>query len=304
MKTEVIVNKESIGDVKESRKLAKKLSSTQLYQDYEKSFTEATGLPLAIRPIESFQLALSGKRNENKFCSLMAKTNRSCAACLNMQASLEEKSQLKPKSLSCFAGLCDTLVPIRVGDRLIAFLQTGQILLHQPNQNEFDEVTQKLLAWGTQVDLKSLEEAYFQTKVLDEEQYQAFVNLLSTFAEHLAIISNSLILQNENQESDTIAKARAYIEEHHDEPLSLEDAAKAVNTSVRYFCKVFKQATGFTFTDYLSRIRIEKAKNLLLNPNKRISEIAFEVGFESLSQFNRSFKRITGETPTEFRKDS
>ena len=72
--------------------------------------------------------------------------------------------------------------------------------------------------------------------------------------------------------------------------------------SVRYFCKVFKQSIGMTFTDYLNRLRIEKAKNLLANPHKHISEIAFEVGFESLSQFNRSFKRITGETPTRFRK--
>jgi AraC-like DNA-binding protein len=74
-----------------------------------------------------------------------------------------------------------------------------------------------------------------------------------------------------------------------------------VNTSSFYFCKLFKKATGLNFTDYVSRVRIEKAKNLLLNPNLRISEIAFEVGFQSLTHFNRVFKKIIGQSPTQYR---
>jgi AraC-like DNA-binding protein len=64
---------------------------------------------------------------------------------------------------------------------------------------------------------------------------------------------------------------------------------------------MFKQATGLTFTDYLARVRVEKVKNLLLNPHKRISEAAFEAGFQSLSQFNRVFKKIEGLSPSDFR---
>jgi AraC-like DNA-binding protein len=58
------------------------------------------------------------------------------------------------------------------------------------------------------------------------------------------------------------------------------------------------------FIDYLTRLRIEHSKQILRNPHPRISEIAFEIGFNSLPHFNRSFKRITGLTPTEFRKDT
>ncbi|NDA68040.1 MAG: AraC family transcriptional regulator, partial [Verrucomicrobia bacterium] len=64
---------------------------------------------------------------------------------------------------------------------------------------------------------------------------------------------------------------------------------------------MFKKSTGINFTDYLSRIRIEKAKNLLLNPNLRISEIAYEVGFQSLTHFNRIFKKLAGQSPTLYR---
>ena len=61
-------------------------------------------------------------------------------------------------------------------------------------------------------------------------------------------------------------------------------------------------ATGINFTEYVSRVRIEKAKNLLLNPNLRISEIAYEVGFQSLTHFNRVFRKFVGQSPTAYRE--
>ena len=90
--------------------------------------------------------------------------------------------------------------------------------------------------------------------------------------------------------------------ENQDRDVSLQDFAKTVNTSTFYFCKLFTKATGLTFTDYLSRVRIEKAKNLLLNPNLRISEVAYEVGFLSLTHFNRMFRKLTGQSPSAWRE--
>ena len=84
--------------------------------------------------------------------------------------------------------------------------------------------------------------------------------------------------------------------------LASVQVAKAVNMSPYYFCKVFKKATGLTFVEYLSRVRIEKVKNLLLNPHTRVSEAAFEAGFQSLSQFNRVFRRVAGEAPSDYRE--
>ena len=72
--------------------------------------------------------------------------------------------------------------------------------------------------------------------------------------------------------------------------------------STFYFCKTFKKTTGLNFTHYVSRVRVEKSKSLLLNRNYRISEIAYEVGFQSLTHFNRVFKRIAGESPTHYRQ--
>jgi AraC-like DNA-binding protein len=108
-------------------------------------------------------------------------------------------------------------------------------------------------------------------------------------------------VQNTNAEPPMITRAKQFIQEHHTEDLSLGMVSRAVNTSTFYFCKMFKKATGINFTDYLSRIRIEKAKNLLLNPNLRISEVAYQVGFQSLTHFNRIFKKLAGQSPTQYR---
>jgi len=288
------------------RAVVERLSSSRLYKDYEKAFRAATGLQLAIRPARSFENALRDTEGESPFCALLAQTNQGCATCLKMQRDLEERAGMEPASLHCFAGLCDSAVPIRVGDELIAFLQTGQILLHQPNREEFNKTTKQLLSWGSQVNLKALEEAYFQTKVFDKQQYEAMLRLLSTFAEHLATISNCIETDKEpsaTAESPLVRKAQHYIQDRYQEKISLDEAAQAVNASTRHFCKVFKEATGMTFTDYLARVRVEKAKNMLQNPHLRVSEIAYETGFESISQFNRSFKRITGLAPTQFRAE-
>ncbi|HVU18254.1 MAG TPA: PocR ligand-binding domain-containing protein [Candidatus Didemnitutus sp.] len=286
---------------KRSRVLVEQLKSSEIYRDYEKAFRDATGLPLNLRPIESFDLPHAKDPKQSPFCALMARTNQSCAACLQLQRKVEEQARLEPKTLKCFAGLCDSAVPVRVGENLVAFLQTGQILLHQPRKKEFNRVTRALINWGVESDLKRIEEAYYQTRVLERRQYEAALRLLTIFARHLSTLSNALMVSAQPVESPMISRAKLFIAKHQHEELSLRDVAGSVNTSAFYFCKMFKQATGLTFTDYLSRVRIEKVKNLLQNPHKRISEVAYEVGFQSLSQFNRVFRRVTGQSPTVWR---
>ena len=285
----------------QSRVLVAQLRRSQVFRDYETAFRETTGLPITLRPIEAFDLPHHGDPKEAPFCALMSRSNHSCASCLQLQRRVEEEARLEPKTLKCFAGLCDSAVPVRVGDNLVAFLQTGQILQHTPKKTEFARTTRQLVQWGNDVDLKRLEEAYFQTRVVTRKQYDSILRLLTIFAQHLSALSNQLMVQATAAESPAIAKARLYIAERHAEELSLTAIAQLVNMSAFYFCKTFKKATGMTFTDYLARVRVEKVKNILLNPHKRVSEAAYEAGFQSLSQFNRVFRRIAGESPTVYR---
>ena len=278
------------------------LSESQMYRDFAEAFTRGTGLPLRLQGPDLLTVVHYAKQQENPFCALMAKSNQICAQCYALQCQLEKEAQFEPKTLKCFAGLCETAVPVRVADNVIAFLHTGQILLQRPDKVRFKRIAATLIKWGSEVDLKKLEEAYFNIRVLTPTQYEALIRLLTIFAEHLASCANALMLAQGQTETPSMGRARNYIHDHSDDELSLGAVARIVNMSASYFSGKFKQATGLTFVEYVARTRIEKARNLLQNPHLRISEIAFDVGFQSLSQFNRAFKKVTGTAPSEYRK--
>jgi AraC-like DNA-binding protein/ligand-binding sensor protein len=277
------------------------LTHSRIFQEYERAFTEATGLPVALRPIETWQLPLHGKRHEGPWCALMATRSRSCANCLQVQDELARQAVTTPCTITCPAGLCETMVPVRIGERLVGYLQTGQVFRKTPTEVQFERTARLMNERGVDAGKAEMRKAYFATSTMPARKHDSVIKLLTIFAQHLAIVSNQILMRQENAEPPVITKAKKFIEEHQTEDLSLSQVAKAVNTSSFYFCKMFRKVTGINFTDYLSRLRIERAKNLLLNPNLRISEIAFEVGFQSLTHFNRVFKRILGQSPTAYR---
>jgi AraC-like DNA-binding protein len=281
--------------------LVERLAESNLYADYERAFTEATGLPLRLRSVDSWQLPHHGQRKENAFCALMAGKSRACAACLQVQQTLAESARESAQTETCQIGMCDTAIPVRLGDQLVGFLHTGQVFKRKPSEAQFRKVVELARGWGIQTAEAEMKEAFFGTRVLSQREHEAVVTLLEIFAKHLSELSNQIVVQQNNAEPPMITRAKEYINQNHAEELSLGQVAKAVNTSTFYFCKMFKKGTGLNFTEYVSRVRIETAKNLLLNPNLRISEIAYQVGFQSLTHFNRVFKKIVGESPTEYR---
>lgn len=103
----------------------------------------------------------------------------------------------------------------------------------------------------------------------------------------------------------SIDEARAYLAAHFSNPnLMLQDVARAVHMSGSRFSTVFAQETGQTFTEYLTGLRIARAKELLRSTDMRSSQIAFEVGYNDSHYFSYLFKKNTGETPSEYRKQN
>jgi AraC-like DNA-binding protein/ligand-binding sensor protein len=283
------------------RSLLEALQNSRIYQDYQRAFTEATGLMVTLRPVETWQLPFHGHNGEHTLCSLMSSKSRSCGVCLEVQQKLSELAQHEPQTVRCPVGLTDAAVPVRLGEQLIGFLQTGQILCKRPTPTQVERSLRMLRSWGIEEDADRLRALYEGTRVLTPRRFESVLKLLHIFAQHLSMVSNQLLVHQQHAEPPVIARAKAYILEHQGEDITLADVARAVNTSSFYFCKLFKKTTGINFTNYLSRVRIERAQNLLLNPSLRISEIGFEVGFQSLTHFNRVFKKIIGQSPTQFR---
>src|SRR5215217_7621651 len=84
------------------------LSESQVYRDYERAFTRGTKLPLRLHEPEMMQVVRYARGQQNPFCALLAKSNQVCAQCYALQCKLEQEAKLQPKTLRCFAGLCET----------------------------------------------------------------------------------------------------------------------------------------------------------------------------------------------------
>lgn len=283
-----------------NKQLIEMLRRSRLFRDYENVFTKATGLALTLRPLEFWQLAHRGKKHENPFCAMLAEHPKSLAVCLQAHQDMIDHTGLLPHTVTCPFGLTETAIPVKLGADIIGYLRIGQILRHTPAKADTNKVTREVERCGLKFD-GGLRKAWEKNPLIPPDKYNAIVRLLSFFGEQLSALTNQLVVERQNAEPPLIQKAREYIDRHKMEPLHLADVAKAAGASVFHFCKVFHKSTGLKFTDYIARVRLEDARTQLLNPNKRVSEVAYDVGFQSLTQFNRMFKRVFGRSPTEFR---
>jgi AraC-like DNA-binding protein/ligand-binding sensor protein len=285
---------------KENRELIDVLRRSKLFRNYEQVFSEATGLALTLRPVDYWQLEHQGKKHENPFCAMLAERPAALAVCLQAHQDIIDHTGLIPHTVTCPFGLTETAVPVRLGGQIIGYLRIGQVLRHTPVKSESTKVSRELERRGVRF-AGEIRKAWEKTPMIPPDRYNATVRLLTFFAEQLSALANQIVLEQQNAEPPLVQKAREYIKNHKTEAIALADAAKAAGASVFHFCKVFHKSTGLKFTDYVARMRLEDARNKLLNPSLRVSEIAYDVGFQSLTQFNRTFKRVFGQSPSEFR---
>lgn len=277
------------------------LAESKILRDYERAFHDATGLSLTLVPPDAPTERCVN--DDNPLCALLLHHPRGCAACLKIQAAAQRRlaSQTSPVQLRCFAGLTEVAVPVIIGGRRVATLLGGQVFQRPPTREDFARVRRQLIEWESPVDLHRIEQAYFHTRVIGKKEFRAMVQLLALFAQHLAEFANHSVLLPHEEEPAKVARAKEFIQGHASEPIRMRETAQHVQVSAFYFCKMFKKATGITFTEYLTRVRVERVKHLLLNPAVRVSEAAFGAGFQSIPHFNRVFHQYTGLSPSAYR---
>lgn len=193
-------------------------------------------------------------------------------------------------------------VPVNLNGRPFVHLCAEPVRINDGKAGTFESAARQMLHNGcTAGDLRAARRWFDKLPAMTSERARALETMLRLFATQLGDYAERLFLQTADNEPESVRRARQHILGHLTEPLTLEEVARQAGVSPFHFCKIFKRATGLTFTEFVNRARVEQAKRLLLKPQARITEIAYDVGFQSLSQFNRSFRRVTDESPTEYR---
>lgn len=281
--------------------ILQRIAKSPAYDRYSRAFRQATGLSLWLAGTENADSCQSS----NTFCQMVNSSgNQSCDACEHAHRSLRANEGEEWLTVKCFANLRETAVPVWFGKTLVGHLRTGQVFSTIPTEENFEQAASILREEPQfrEADLDSLRKSYFAGKVISEEHYKAIVELLVLFATQLSCeLERQPNLQAVTL-PEPIQRVCQHLRRNFDQPFSLLEVSRIAGMSSHHLCSVFKSATGTTLTEFHNRERILQAKKRLTSRYARIGEVALDVGFGSLSQFNRSFLKYAGESPTEFRK--
>ncbi len=125
---------------------------------------------------------------------------------------------------------------------------------------------------------------------------------LRIWAQQISALAMDYTKSNGKDVSQVVDKVQKYMLEHLGEEFSREAVAEQVYLNPAYLSRLFRRETGFSLTDYLVRLRVDRARGSLEQTNQRVSDIAADVGYANFSHFSKLFKKMTGLTPQEYRK--
>ncbi len=211
--------------------------------------------------------------------------------------------------------------PVDIETALFENLRQGKIDEAMSNANLFfDWMMENYKNFADDIKLKTLEFvlraeslAYEKTgdlyKFRSREDYLKFINnasdydtLRKWFVDKISEACQNVMYRKEKRSYGVVDRALSYIQNNYQKDISLEDVSREVDISPYYFSKIFKDSTGENFIEYLTNLRIEKAKDLLDNTDLSMKEICSEVGYANQNYFSRIFKKNVGVTPTEYKK--
>lgn len=125
--------------------------------------------------------------------------------------------------------------------------------------------------------------------------------LLATSTEYTLLQSRPVTHASLLKEQQRLQHIYHFIESNYHRTINVNEVASLTHLTTAAFCRYFKKTTHLTFTDFVNQYRVNQAKKLLLH-QKNVTEACYESGFENLSYFNKTFRKLTGENPSQFRK--
>lgn len=255
-------------------------------------FHNLTGLNIQIRDINYKTIGQNEDYNP-EFCNIIQRDDTGVKRCHRSDEIILKKCA-ETKSIeihNCHAGLTDMAIPVIRGGTVIAFIILGQI----KNNVTYNQILQNTK--DLNCDKHLLEESYNRLIELDINRINSVANIAVMLVEH--ILLNNLL----KPISDThIQKSIEYISENINKPITVKDICNSVNISKSVLYKSFQKHLNTSPNQYINEKKIAKAKDLIKNTEMPIKEIADFLGFSNTTYFYKLFKKVTGITPIQYKK--
>jgi AraC-like DNA-binding protein/ligand-binding sensor protein len=282
----------------------KDLGREKILLDYHNALYRLTGMPMDFASADGDCFKLCPENHINPLCKLIRACPEGLRRCQMNDDFHTAGARLGKKAVIylCHAGLTDITVPIFFGKKFAGCVTAGQVLDRKPSEKSFREFLSKISDLDSGADEAELRDHFFKTPFFSAEKLRAAADLISLVVNYIAESRGKLMFFEKILESDKVSVTRRFAGENYKRKISVEDAAARVYLSPGRFSHLFKQETGTSFIQYLNRLRVDKAKELLINTKMSVTEISSETGFSSLTHFNRIFKKTEGVSPAAFKK--
>lgn len=237
---------------------------------------------------------------ENEFCRRINADPEGHARCLACDAAAARHcAELRAEyNYRCHAGLRETILPVFDKGEIVAYMIFGQYLDESPIEQQWENA-KRCLDWYTG-DIEAQRAAFYKLRQLSAEKCAAYADILGALTSYIQL--KGVIRAAEL--SDT-QRLEMYINDHFSEKLSLARVSEALGVGTTKLCALAKKLSGGqTLTRMIAERRVEEAKKLLLGGDLSVSAVAVQVGFDDYNYFTKTFKAVTGMTPTAWRRHS
>lgn len=284
------------------RALYQKLRDLPELLEFQRDFEVLTGMKLVF--VDELGLGEGLGHCDLPMCAAMHGCEAGAAVCARTRHLLFSQASTQPVCAQCDAGLNEVAVPLTVGGIRAGFFVFGGSAPTPVARPAVQKARHLLHKAGMVIDEVLLESLLSQAPVADAGKLGAYQRIVHLAAKQIALRITDQLVGVEAAMPPTVLKACGFIRTHAlNEDLVLSTVARHCHVSEGHLSRTFHHATGLTFREYLAQVRVEHAKNLLLHTNRSVTEIAYESGFQSISQFHRSFRRATGKTPGQLRAE-
>lgn len=234
-------------------------------------------------------------------CRHLHTTPTGTQLCQRFTQRLLEESAPEGSTLQCDAGLFESVVPLNAGGQCVGYFVFGPTAIPERSRTDLNRARHLLARAGVILTETDLADLQTDAPLASRQRQEAIRRLVVAWVEHFARALTHQLVNPAASLPSAVAQACRLVRAHVAEELRVDRVAKAVGLSAGHLSRQFHHSTGLRLVEYIARVRLERATELIVAGRQPITEIAFACGFRSLSQFNRTFRRLTGRSPREWR---